>query len=300
MAKAAAKKAPTKPPAKKPATRKPAPGAMSCHLVPKRGKIPDLPELELWTRQNRIEGQFPIFCHVNFGAIPIDANGAHYRMFVRWARLRLQCEGFEAAPQLKKYSRVLGKTEAKIHAERVLREETQSGFAAKVRAKFGVGPISASGEAGGESKRSARHEEKVTAEITLPLVQNLPNLVWRIGDEELGDLRKTQGFLEGDYLHHDDPDGEALCHLAIGAWPKGRKIKATLFVSLATGVHVVPEGHYKSDAGVSRDERDGKFADAFRDRLRSHSFVLGMEEKDFYPVASHTLVEETPAGSDEP
>ena len=286
--------APPKPPAKNPAAKR-APAVKAAlyeaKLEPVRDDLKHLAELELWSTKNNLDGHVPLYASVNIGPIAIDAGGRHYRMFVRWATLQLRCDGFDAAPQSARYKRALNKSEAKAHAERLHRQETNVGFSAKVAARLGIKWLSVSGEAGGGLKNSGRETQKLEATIELPLVQNLPNLAWRIGDTALGDIRKLNGFLEGDYLYADCPEKEPLCQIVARKQEKVRTITGSLSVSIKDGVHVVLEGRYASDNGITDDERDGAFTLAFKDRLRSLALLSGTEPLDRLVIAKHTLKE---------
>ena len=264
-----------------------------------RSGLDHLATLRLWHDKNSIDGDLPVYANVKIGPIAIDGGGRHYTMFVRWATLRVTCEGFDLPPERPQYRRALKKDEAKAQAQRVQREETNSGWKAKVAARLGTQSLNVSGDAGGSRKKSASGTEKVEAAIELALVENLKDLTWRVGDVMLGDIRKLQGFLEGNYFSHDGEPHEPLCHLRARGAAGKRAVKATLSVSVQNGVHVVPDGGYASGPGIAAEERDGNFAAAFKDRLRSLALFSGLDARDQFVIAADSLIEPPPGEGEE-
>ncbi|MGE3645965.1 MAG: hypothetical protein AB7F96_19135, partial [Beijerinckiaceae bacterium] len=180
--------------------------------------------------------------------------------------------------------------EVKARANTVSQEARSTGWGAKIKVMLTAYGISFQGTAGHDQKRTFSDTEKIDANIEIPIVTNLPNMTWRIGDLELGDLRKRHGFLEGDCLSYDGAEAVALCHVEAASRARDRSLTASLVISLKNNTtHIVPEGAYPGDAAVPDSVRDGEIAEAFKERLRLLAISKIEDGIDQFVIAKHVV-----------
>jgi hypothetical protein len=266
-------------------------------VKPRKRAPQNLADLTLYTKANRIDGDFDLFWTAKFGEILIDADGKFYNVHYTAASLQLVMTHIEEVPGSTPFRQVLTKEIVKNEIKLRFGEETNVKAKASLSARF-KSFISASAEVSADKKLTGSSNSTVTVNTEMVLIEAKPNMGWDIGHPVYGDVRKTGTFLSGPY-GSNGKDEVPLTRLAIerGMTTKTLPtINATISIK-QQNLSFLPEYFNSTGKQVESTEREICIG-ALKDRLRSVALMKAMDIGNNL-ILARTHLDFTPSSEDE-
>jgi hypothetical protein len=163
----------------------------------------------------------------------------------------------------------------------------KTGLNGKLTANFGLKWLKGEGGASKSVGKNVTESWDIDATAEFVLEERLPNLEWRIGDTELGDIGKRHRFLDGQYLVDENDAAAPLCELRPIPNAMSRAISVSVKVS-QPDMKVVDDRASAGGAAIGKDD-EAAFMTAFKDRLRSIKLMDGMGWRNEFVLARRSL-----------
>jgi hypothetical protein len=233
----------------------------------------------------------PVYCMVTLSSIKIDAKNGQdytqdYTLRYKQAELKFNMVGFEKSSEHTSYTKVPSDKTADELTEVKKTLSKARRTAGHIGGGFKNNFLDTGAKLESDITQQDNNLKKINIHRQVTLVESLPNCAWRIGDVEYGDPRKSDGYLEGPYIFHDESDPPALFHVKINEINEKSSITANISISLNSKLTRITND--TTDKAIEKSDEES-FAVAFKERLRAISLMKYCVTRNEFIIARAKL-----------